>query len=155
MVQAGRRGPPRAAPSTTNEKEDIVNIRNSIVLAATGAALASGLAVAPTATAAQATPSTSQSCWYGGTHTTTGGRIQYYECRRSYGGRTQSSVKIRVEDTRTDGYCVRGDGRIGNSSATAGRRVRVTECSTGSWTSWHASGWWNGSQAYEYVYRTR
>jgi hypothetical protein len=132
-----------------------VNIRNSVVLAAVGAALAGGLGLAPTAAAAQAMPSASQSCWYGGTHTTTGGRMQYYECRRNYQGRIQSSIKMRVEDTRTDGYCVRGDGRIGNSPRTAGLRLRVTDCSTGTWTSWRISGWWNGLQAYEYVYRVR
>lgn len=132
-----------------------MNIRNSVVLAAAGAALAGGLGFAPVAAAAQAVPSAGQSCWYGGTHKITGGRMQYYECRRTYKGKTQSSIKIRVGDTRTDGYCVRGRGDIGNSKKTAGHRVYVQDCSTGGWTAWKRSGWWNGKQGYEYVYRVR
>ncbi|MFE2499482.1 hypothetical protein [Streptomyces scopuliridis] len=98
--------------------------------------------------------SASQNCWYGGTHTINGGKMQYHECRRTYMGRTQSSIKIRVQDTRTDGYCVRGRGDIGNSASTAGRRVYVTDCTTNSsWSAWKQSGWWNGNQGYEYVYR--
>jgi hypothetical protein len=81
--------------------------------------------------------------------------MQYYECRRTYRGKTQSSITIRVGDTRTDGYCVRGRGDIGNSKSTAGHRVYVQDCTTGGWTAWKRSGWWNGNQGYEYVYRVK
>ncbi|MEV6423500.1 hypothetical protein [Streptomyces sp. NPDC051662] len=128
-------------------------------LAAATLALSAGLVAAPSASAGTTAQSprqdtsASQSCWNGSAVRITGGMLQYQECRRTYGGTTQSSLNIRVQDTRTDGYCAEGRGDIGNSANSAGRRVWVTDCSTnGSWSAWKRSGWWNGNEGYVYLY---
>ncbi|MEU2556437.1 hypothetical protein ABZ589_32960 [Streptomyces sp. NPDC013313] len=130
-----------------------MKIRKGVVAAVAGLALGTGAAGTPT-TSSLAAPLTtrSQNCWYGGTHTTGGAKMQYYECRRTYQGRIQSSIKIRVIDTTNDGMCAFGRGDIGNSKTSAYPRVFARSCTTGAWSAWEISGWWNGNQGYEYVY---
>jgi hypothetical protein len=134
-----------------------MNIRSRLVLASAGLALSGTLAAVPAADAFAGEPSAptasaAQSCWSGGTHTTGGAKMQYNECRRTYNGRTQTSITIRVEDTKTDGMCGWARGEIGNTQSSAYTRVTARSCTTGGWSAWTRSGWWNGTQGYEYVY---
>lgn len=141
---------------------------STCALAAASTTLGAALAIAPAAGAAAA-PSASaasyQQCWYGGTHTAEhggGAQMQYYECRRGTERKSQqSSIKIRVIDTRDhDGKCGRAYGKVGYTWVDRkGKehpydvhlRVRVESCTTGHWSAWKRSGWWNGNQGFETV----
>lgn len=128
----------------------------AVVLAAGGStpsATASSLAAQSTSTGVRA------NCWYDSKSYQGAAEMQYWECRRTYGGKVQSSVKVRVRDTSQDRKCAYVDVRIGYQNADGSvkkttkhwRRFHHT-CTTGGWSSWKRSGWWNGDQAWEVVY---
>ncbi|MEV6028763.1 hypothetical protein [Streptomyces sp. NPDC052036] len=128
-----------------------------ITLTTAGAALGAALFALPATSASASAPEAarvtmSQNCWSGGTHSTGGATMQYYECRRTHGGKVQTSISIRVKDTKNDGMCGMARGEIGNDAHSAYPRVHAKSCKTGGWSAWTRSGWWNGHQGYEYVY---
>ncbi|GLZ14090.1 hypothetical protein Acsp04_43250 [Actinomadura sp. NBRC 104425] len=98
-----------------------------------------------------------QMCWQGRPVSIRGARMEYYECRRDIRGTQQTSIAIRVKDTRRDGKCAVARGAIGYTwnKRSVRTRVRVVSCTAGHWSAWRRSGWWNGNQGYEYVYLRR